>query len=260
MIPRTLYLTTLATALLVSTGCSAYTAEQKRWLLDGENAYVEGRYDQSIANLSSFLGQVKDKPETGRAYYVRGLAQARREQRAAARSDFQSAVAASSDAEVNWRAQVMLGTMSFEDEQWAAAAQFLSQAADTMPTFPPQDAVLYRLGLCWERLGRWAEAIEPYQRLVANFPASRYSDHARRHIELRPTYFAVQCGVYAEQRNADAMVAELKTKGLSAYVCSEPRRGRPAYVVLVGRHAGYSDARRELARVMGHVPGAVLWP
>lgn len=260
MISRTLLAPALFAFALASTGCSAYTAEQKRWLIDGENAYVEGRYDQSVSNLSKFLAEVKDKPETGRAYYVRGLAQARREQRAAARSDLQDAIAASSDPEVTWRAQVMLGIMFFEDQQWAAAAQALSQAADTMPAFPPQDAVLYRLGLCWERLGRWAEAIRPYEQLVARFPASRYSDHARRRIVLRPTHFAVQCGVFAQRPNADAFVRELSAKGITAYVFTEQRRGKPAHVVLVGRYATYSEARRELARVMGYVPAAVMWP
>ena len=250
----------LATGMLVLTGCSGLTEQQRAWLAEGRQAFEQQRYTRAVQQLSRFLDEVAGKPETTEALYVRAMSHAKSGQRAQAYNDLQRCVAMSTNPDVAWRAQVVLGTLSFEDERWDAAGQAYGAAAKTMPPVPPMDAVLFRIGQCYERTGRWTEAQGSYRALVDHFPVGVNAAAARRRIQLNADHFAVQCGVFSRRENADRLRMDLKANGLEAYVRQEPRDQRTMYVVLVGRHASYGEARQQLATVRVHVRDAVLWP
>jgi len=155
----------------------------------------------------------------------------------------------------------VLGTLLFEDRQWDQAARNLEAAAQRMPEAPPKDAVVYRLGLCRERTGRWKAACDSFRYITRHFDGGHYLEAARRREQLKADHFAVQCGAFRQKSNAETLRGNLARKGLDAYLCEE-RRGRPAlYVVLVGRYPGYEEAQRQLAMVREQfVSDAVLWP
>lgn len=250
----------LAAGVLVLAGCSGLTEQQRAWLAEGRQAFEQQRYTRAVQQLSRFLDEVAGKPETTEALYVRAMSHAKSGQRAQAYNDLQRCVATSTNPDVAWRAQVVLGTLSFEDERWDAAGQAYGAAAKTMPPVPPMDAVLFRIGQCYERTGRWTEAQGSYRALVDHFPVGVNAAAARRRIQLNADHFAVQCGVFSRRENADRLRMDLKANGLEAYVRQEPRDQRTMYVVLVGRHASYGEARQQLAAVRVHVRDAVLWP
>ena len=248
----------LPTSLLL--GCNGLTEQQRLWLAEGERAYQAERYDQAVQHLTRFVNAAGDRPELGRALYTRSLAHARSGRRTEARSDLVGCVNTAADRDVRWRAFTVLGTLDFEDRQWDTASRAYAAAAEIAPRVPPTDTVLFRLGLCHERTGRWAAARAPYQRIVKEFPASSVAAAARRRLQINATHFAAQCGVFGDKKNADYLVTQLERDGLDAWVRMEPRNGVPMHVVLVGRHSNYDESLRELARVKGYVPKAVLWP
>jgi tetratricopeptide (TPR) repeat protein len=241
-------------------GCSALTDRQRALLADGERAYREKQYDAAVQQLSTFLDEVHDRPEVARALYVRGMARALSGKRAWGQADLERAARATTDPQLLWQPHAALGTLYFEDENWEAAARAFSQALEHMPAAPPQDALLFRLGLCYERTGRWSAALGPYRRIMTQFPSGPYAEGAERRSQLGADHFAVQCGMFASMDNANDLVAQLRKQGLRAYVQPEPRKGNTYYVVLEGRYSSYREANQALARVRAYVPQAVLWP
>lgn len=258
---RSVLLTIMQLALvMLLIGCQGLTGQQRLWLADGERAYQQQRYQRAIWHLTRFVDNAPDLPEIGRALYVRGLAYARSDQRLAARSDLARCVTSAEDPDVQWRAYTVLGTLDFEDRQWANAARSYAAAARVAPKKPPTDIILYRLGLCLERCGRWNAVREPYERIVSEFPTGGAGRDARRRLQIKADYFAVQCGVFAGLKNAENLVTDLGRQSLRARIRREPRNGVFMHVVLVGQYTNYEQALHELARIKGYVPKAVLWP
>ena len=242
------------------TGCQGLTEQQRAWLANGERAYTDGRYPQAVEELTRFVNAVPNRPETNRALYVRGLAHVRSQQRLDARTDLRRCAETSADADLRWRAYAVLGTIDYEDRQWSAAARAYASAAESAPRTPPTDVILFRLGVCCERSGEWERALEPYREIVTHFSSSSVRAAAQRRLQIKADHFAIQCGVFSSEENAVRAVGNLRRDGLSAYVRDEPRGGVRMKVVLVGRFARYEEALRELSRVKGYVPEAVLWP
>ncbi len=247
-------------ALMILTGCGGLTDRQRMTLRAGEQAFESKQYDVARQHLTQFLAEVKDQPEVGRALYVRGMASALSGQRAEAYSDLQQATRAQSEPALRWQPHLMLGILYFEDENWTAAAQALTEAAARAPETPPKDAIWYRLGLCYERLSRWDEALTPYRRVVHGFATGPYAANAERRLRLRASCFAVQCGVFTRADNAQQLAGRLAGQGFKPYVQQEHRGQDVFHVVLEGRYPSYAQAIQALARVKGRVPEAVLWP
>jgi tetratricopeptide (TPR) repeat protein len=246
--------------LLALCGCNTLSDQQRLCLTSGEQAFQAKQYDAARQRLTQFLNEVHDRPEVARALYVRGMASAVSGHRADAYTDLQRAARETNDPQLTWQPHVVLGVLYFEDEHWLAAAQVLTQAMARMPSAPPLDAVLFRLAMCYERLGRWDDALPPCRRIVSELPHSPYADDATRRLQLRATCFAVQCGVFTRAENASALVARLGQVGFKPYVRQEPRGGNTYQVVLEGRFSSYAQALQALAHVKGYVPEAVLWP
>jgi tetratricopeptide (TPR) repeat protein len=195
-----------------------------------------------------------------RAYYVRGMALAQTGARGRAYEDLERTAGGAQDPVLAGNAYAVLGVLHFEDGHWIQAQRAFRAAIDRLPPRPPCDALLYRRGLCQERSGRWSEALMSYEHVVHDYPAGPYAGNAQRRLQLQADHFAVQCGVFAEQANADRLVADLAERGLSTYVRGENRGGQQCFIVLHGRFTSYEDAIDALAQAKGYVPGAVLWP
>jgi tetratricopeptide (TPR) repeat protein len=248
--------------LLILGGCAdRLTKQQRVWLARGHEYYEREDFAQAIDHLSRFLGEVRDEPEVAQALYVRGMSQAKSGQRKQAYADLRRCVATPGDADTTWRAYVVLGTLHFEDWQWDRAAGALRAAAERMPTRQPKDWVLFHLGLCYERTGRWRAAPTPFYEITRTFPDGSYAEASRRRLRLHADHFAVQCGAFRVKENAETMRGNLARNGLDAYVRQEIRSRTPLYVVLVGRYATYEEASSQLATVREQfVSDALIWP
>jgi len=248
--------------MLLLGGCAARLTEQQRmWLARGQECYERDDYGRAIDQCNHFLSEVSEGPEVAQALYIRGLSNAQAGHRAQAYADLRRCAATPTDTDLAWRAYVVLGTLHLEDEQWSLAAESLRAAADRMPAQPPKDAVLFRLGLCHERLGQWQAALRFYDELARTFTSGTFVKAAQRRLGLRADHFAVQCGAFRQKSNAENLRADLERKGLEAYIYEEVRGRTAMYMVLAGRYASYDDARGQLATIKEHfVSDALLWP
>lgn len=246
--------------LALSLGCQDAVRDPAALLGEGERAYAQQRYAAAIDRLSAALAAGPAGPQAARARYVRGMALALNGQRASAYSDLEIAARETGDRDVGWRANAVLGVLRFEDGDWAVAAHHLDRATALMPGGPPQDALLFRLGMCQERTGRWSDARAAFDRIVTSFPTGVYAERAGRRLQLGADYFAVQAGVFSQVGSAERLAQELRGGGLDAYVRREARGSQEFHVVLVGRYDSYATAMATLRRVRGLVPEAVIWP
>jgi tetratricopeptide (TPR) repeat protein len=251
--------------LPLTVGCPEPASTDIQLLEEGRRAYDAKQYDRAIEILTRFINAGTDREQLAVALYTRGAAEAAGAQpgtprRQRAYADVQRAAASSSDPTLQWRAAALLGTMYFEDEQWASAIAQYRTAIERMPKASPMDMLLYRQGLCLERTNRWSEARTVFQWIVNEFTGGPYAAAALRRIALNADHFAIQCGVFAEKRNAEKLAADLRAKGYSADVRPELIERRTKQVVFVGRFTDYAEALRELARVKASIPDAVLWP
>ena len=253
---------TFAALSMLLSGCTqGLTKQQKQWLADGQRHYERKDYRRSIESLTHFLTEVHEGPEIGEASYVRGMSYAQAGDRPAAYTDLRRAAGMQTEGETVWRANIVLGTLHFEDRQWSEAARRFQAALSRMPQEKPRDAVLYRLGLCHERMGSWSAARPYYQEVLAKFPKSGFADGARRRLQQNAQNYAVQCGAFRTRSNAESRNAELRQKGLETYIEEVVRGQTPLYVVLVGRYTNYDEAvAAHKAIKRDFVPDAVLWP
>lgn len=256
--PRLLIFVGLGLVGLLS-ACNEPDARIAAQLAAGEQAYRNKQYPSAVRSLSAVADQSKNAKQVGRALYVRGMVRAATNDRLKAYSDLGRA-AEIGGPDIAWRARSVLGVMQFEDQSWSGAARTLQAAIDDAPDAPPKDALLYRLGLCRERCGAWNDALDAFAQIARKFPSGVYAPLAKRRLTLRPTNFAVQCGVFAQPASADRMIADLRRSGFEAYARREERGGQTIRVVLVGRFNRYDDAIQMLRRAKAYVNEAVLWP
>ncbi len=259
--PGTLIFLTCITGctVLCIAGCSQLTAQQQAWLQQGQRAHDQGDYAFAIDRMSRFLASAGQKPEAGRALYIRGLANARAGRRGMAYADLQAA-AASEDDDVAWHAGFALGELAYEDERWNGARQAYADAIAKMPPASPMDRGLYRLGVASQRMGEWGEGYVWLERLVRQFPGSSLAPAARRILDVRPGAFSVQCGAFGRQSNARDREVSLERQGVAAFIRPERRDGRTLYVVYSGQYRTYDQARQGLGQVQRYVPDALIWP
>ena len=251
--------------VLCLAGCTqGVTREQRAWLDEGRGAYERQDYVRAIPSLDRFLSEAPPGSDTPEALYLRGMCRAQTGRRPDAYSDLhRAALLASKNTELAWRTYLVLGTLYFEDEKWDPAAQSYRAALERMPEppAPPRDHVLFRLGLCHERLGQWSFALRFYGDLARQFGSGPYAEGAQRRLELRTDHFAIQAGAFRTRANAENLVADLGRKGLHAAIHEESRNRTPIYIVLIGSYASYDEARSHLEMIKRNfVPQAVMWP
>lgn len=246
-----------------SAGCNReLTREQRDLLIAGEEAFARADYPGTIGQLSRFLSQVNDDPTVARAAYVRGLARLRTGQRSEAAVDL-SRAARGGDPDAVWRARVALGTLYFEDSRWRDAIVHLEAVVDQMPSSERRDAALFRLAVCYEKVARPREARALFQRVVTEYSGGPYREEARRRLAGATTAtpvdggaFAIQCGAFTLERNADELARRLRGRGFPAYARREPRGVGHVHIVYVGDYSSRTEAERSLPGLRVHARDA----
>ena len=261
----------LLAALLV-TGCAAntQTAENRKTLEAGYQALESGDYDGAMAQSEQFL---KDNPTAGRgtpeALYLQGRVLEHRAEAADAAGHEPEARANLQDARLTYAHGLELNpppkvaallhagvanTAYFQEDyfvamrEWSAALPGLSQSE-------AKAWVLYRLGLCQQRLGRFDEADRTFADVRKQFPNTEPAQRAAAHEGARAFY--VELGSWSDAKGADVVVNALHAQGFSATQSTHPN-GRRA--VKVGPANNYDQAKALRARLLGAYPAAVIEP
>ena len=115
--------------------------------------------------------------------------------------------------------------------------------------------VLYRIGLCQQRLGRFADADKTFAAVQQGYPNSVPAQRAAERQGARSFY--VQVGTFSSPAGADKTVAALRAQGTMPEKTVDAK-GR--HIVRVGPLASFQQAQSVKQRLAGSYPDAMIIP
>ena len=226
-------------------------------LKEVDDTYRQANYRGTVVKADAFLAEYGQTEPAGEAYYLRGLAHVGLRDRTAAQVDFLKASELAHRFDLGPLAEVALGNLAFEDGHLKTAAEHYQPVLEKLPNEAPKDLVLYRLGICYARLGQWPAARDLFSKLVNLFPGSAMEPRARDY--LAADGWSVECGSYTRPQEADAQADRLRKAGLTSVRRVQDVRLQ-RHFVQVGAYPTYREARTVLAQVLPVVPEAHIVP
>ncbi len=251
----------LAAALGLA-GCPSTPTKQGIAQLEtAKNYYRQNNTAAAIQSLSSFLQANPNSTQTPQAYYLRGLCYRQQgySMYAQADQDFQHALKGG-DAETRGLSLTALGHNCFESQppKLVQAADYYQKALPLLKKEPPKDAVLYRLGVSLQRLGKWDKA-DPYlSQCFDEFPNSEYTAQARNQFGTRA--FTIQLGAFSTLENAKKMIQKASQAGYEAQWFSRKSGSKLLYIVHHGRYSSYDQAQNDKQSLSGKGFNAMVIP
>ncbi len=261
----------LVLAGLAVGGCGNSTNQSGRQQLQaGYQAIAHDDYDGAMRAAEQFL---HDHPQggggtaealylEGRVYEHRATTEEAQGRQGEAKMDLQTArstyvKALSLPSEPRVTALIHAGvanTAYFQDDYSTA----MNEWAVAYPQIPQQEAkawILYRIGVCQQRLGRFDQADRSFAQVRQQFPDSEPVKRAISHQGARAFY--VHVGAYSDAAGADKTVASLQSQGFRASkMVPQPNRQE----VVVGPAYTYADAKALRGKLVSSYPGAVIEP
>lgn len=242
-------------------GCASMPSAARRDLLQARREYDAGDPAGAEQIAARIIARHPDKVEIAEVFYLRGLARVRQGRPGGAKSDFRDALSRSKRKALTARSAEALGMVLQKEGTFDKAADSYGEAlAVGDASNEPLDELLYNLGVCLQRCGRWEGAREVFGQLLREYPSGRYVRGARSRFEWPHKFFSIQCGVFANPSNAQKLLADFSKRGFRAFI--QPRGGLPdgTHPVYVGRYSDYKSARRALPRVKRVVVDAYVVP
>ncbi len=244
--------------LLLLNGCQE--SMQRGDLLQQARAdYDRQQFSSARQSATRYLGQpALPDGDRCRGYYIRGLAL--REMGPAyftqAKTDLQTVLARQCNPELAALAHVTLGHIAFESSDHDTARMHYEFALKNLPNTEPKDAVLYRLGVSLQRLGRWSQADPYFEQCAREFSQSPYASSARQHLGSRR--FQLQAGAWSTTAGALKQQKKLQRSGFSADMTPLLQNGKSLYAVRCGAFTSYEQAQSQLQRLQRTVPDAII--
>lgn len=233
------------------TGCNSPISSRSQGRLDMARKQVKNKNSSSaIQNLNLFLSNHPSGPNSGEAYYLRGICHRRaipaNEQ--LAEQDFQNALKDKKDRVVRPLALVGLGHIMFENHprQPEKAVEFYRAAIGDLPNEPPKDAALFRLGVSLQKIGQWQDADLYLSRCIDKFPNSTFTKYARDKFGART--WSIQFGAFADLNQARNLVKKLQASGWPANWQTRRKKRSLLYIVRSGRYLNFNQANNMLPR------------
>jgi tetratricopeptide (TPR) repeat protein len=222
-------------------------------------------YNEMSAAASAYLQEQPNGAAAAEALYLHGRAleeKARRDP-AAPQQDWAEAYNTYSQAltknprpGLEGLIRVGMGNVLYFQDRYAAAINELGAGYEKLERDEDKAWALYRIGLCQQRMGNWAEADRLFAGVQAQFPNG---DPAQRSREKQGAKgFWVQVATFASPAQADQATAELKRQGLAAQRFQD--HARNVQYVRVGPLENYTSAVATRQRVAGRYKDAVIIP
>lgn len=259
---------TLSVLLFLSLTCAGCvdTASRQR-LNDGYRALDAQHYDEAGAAANDYLSKHPNGPGAAEAYYLQGRAYEQRameshERQQAARADLDAAKTAyrtgltlPASPGVQALLHSGLANVAYFEEDYETAVREWQLSYPNLQSDDAKAWVQYRIGLCQQRLGSFAEADQTFTSVRDQFPASEAATRAAARIGAKAFY--VQVGAFADAANAQKLTDSLKKQNFPASMKAE---SASRYAVRLGPATTYADAKNLRARVAGQYPQAIILP
>ncbi len=250
--------------LASSSGCAPDVAS-KQQLHSGYEALGQHQYDQADAIANAYLKKTPSGPGSAEALYLQGRVHEARSETDGDPAQMRSELDAARDAYTRGlampavpatqaRLHAGLANVAYFEDDYGTAVREWQLAYPALEKPEDKAWTLYRIGLCQQRLGWFAQADRNFNRVRQQFPNTEPANRAATHEGA--TAFYVQVGAFSDASHADKTAAALRAMGLNPVKAMEPGK----QLVRVGPVANYADARALKARLSPHYPGAIITP
>lgn len=246
----------MVVAMLTGAGCSELPPDAVTQIRQANRSYRQANYGDTDRHASTAINAYPQHPATAEAYYLRGLARLKSDDRTAARRDFDTALKLTNRKDLEAKLHAQQGHLLFDEGRYQRAlGHFRKSAAAGW-----DEIVVYRLGVTAQRSGRFAEARRALTRLVSKSQGGPYAKSARQKLRWKHDYFSVQCGAYSTSERAYSVAASLQSGGASISVVRDNDGPKPKFIVLAGKYRDFPSAATALRRFQSIVPDAFLVP
>jgi tetratricopeptide (TPR) repeat protein len=150
---------------------------------------------------------------------------------------------------------VGMGNILYFQDRYGAAASELASGYDKLERDGDKAWALYRIALCQQRLGKWADADKNFATVVQQFPNTEPAARARDKQGYNA--FWVQVATFRTPQQAAAAQGELKKEGFRAQLFVDTVRN--AQVVRIGP-LSYEGATATKQRVLAKYHEAIIVP
>jgi tetratricopeptide (TPR) repeat protein len=245
-------------SLIFLTACTGDPQSQQQ--LDASKQALQAQqYDPAIRSADAAIAS-NDSAELAEAYYLRGYAIENRPKAdtadairdlALARESYVNGLTHDPGPAVAGHLHAQLGNVTFYQDDYSTALREFDAAYPLASEPGNKPLILYHMGICEQRLGRFDDADRTFQRVVQEYPGGEYGPYAQARIGVRGFY--VQVGAYSQpsdiQKAAKAVAsagsAPLKTndKGLTVIRTSDVQSYDQAQDLKERLASRYPDAR-----------------
>ncbi len=227
-----------------------------------KQAVAAQQYDQAIRDADAVIAS-GDTGGLAEAYYLRGYSIEVRPKPDAAASAGDLAMARDSYVRGLWqnpspavagRLRAQLGNVAYYQEDYATALRELGDAYRMVDDPQSKPLILYHMGICEQRLGRFEDADRTFQQVQQDYPASEYAAHAREHEGVRGFY--VQLGAYSRPSDINEAASAVAAVGSAPLKTTEGN----LTVVRTADVPSYAQAEQLKARLAARYPDARVMP
>jgi len=229
-------------------------------LREAARLYEQGDLAGAASRCDRLIRQFDNAAEIGEAYYIRGLCRAKRRRMTAAAEDFAMAARKSKRDDLEALSLASLGSLAYQSGDWRGAHRHFTESLPKLPDAPPKDELLYTAGVAAQRAGEWRDASRWFREILWKFAHRPIAAKARRMVQWRHPYFAIQLGVFRSSANAAEFVRQWRERRVDAVQENLPRGGEAVWVVMAGHYRTYAEARQGLKRIRAMEPGAFIIP
>lgn len=253
-------------AAITSGGCVPDNGPAREQLNAGYISLDRKDYDGAMATAEAFLQHTPRGAGSAEAYYLEGRVHEAKAQESggdieaskahldAARIAYTRGLTEPSAPKVQALLHAGLANIAYHLDDYGTAVREWQVSYAAIEPAEAKAWVLYRIGICQQRLGWFAQADRSFQLVRTQYLGSEPATRAAQHEGA--TGFYVQVGAFKDFLNANRTVSSLKTQGLAAEVVALPSEE----VVRVGPLANFADARAMQIRLITKYPTAVVVP
>ena len=219
---------------------------------------------KALGRADEHLRQFPRGPGSVDALYLRGRAleqkppasaQEARANLQAVRDAYSQALALSPPHGLRGKINAGLGNCSYFLDDYATALRQWTDAYDELESADDRAWVLYRMGICRQRMGQFDLADQIFAKVQQEYPNTVQSQRAREHAGVRG--FTVQLATFESPASADRAIATLRGEGALATRATDPK-GRS--IVRVGPMTSYQQALAIKQRYASQYPDALILP
>jgi TolA-binding protein len=252
--------------ITLALGCgSAQPAPQDKANLQAASRSIEAQqFDQAIAQADSYLAKIPHGPGSAEALYLKGRGYEGRvaQNTAAANANLQSArtayisaLAANPSPVLEPSIHASLANVAYFQDDYATALAQWTTAYPKLLDDSVRGWVLYRIGICHQRLGHFEQADQTFAQVQNTFRNSVPAQRAREHQGARA--FHVQLATFASATSADNAAVKLRTQGVTPVRTMSPQGQQQ---LRIGPVATYAQAMTLKNRFSSQYPDAMVVP